>query len=131
MPHPERNAIQANMATTTFLIAFPSRFSIQTRCQSRHCEELSCPPKPAFGRRRMRRSNPVFLFRLLDCFASLAMTELLVVIRSQALQRRVVDRLVAIEGAGDGRQRIFQAGGTIEQHNAIGLLDATVLQALL
>src|SRR5882757_601156 len=27
----------------------------------RHCEEHSCPPKPAFGRRRMRRSNPVFL----------------------------------------------------------------------
>ena len=26
----------------------------------RHCEELSCPPKPAFGRRRMRRSNPAF-----------------------------------------------------------------------
>ena len=25
---------------------------------SRHCEERSCPPKPAFGRRRMRRSNP-------------------------------------------------------------------------
>jgi len=24
----------------------------------RHCEEPSCPPKPAFGRRRMRRSNP-------------------------------------------------------------------------
>ncbi len=24
----------------------------------RHCEERSCPPKPAFGRRRMRRSNP-------------------------------------------------------------------------
>src|SRR5260370_35813463 len=27
----------------------------------RHCEEHSCPPKPAFGRRRMRRSNPFLL----------------------------------------------------------------------
>jgi len=27
--------------------------------QGRHCEEHSCPPKPAFGRRRMRRSNPL------------------------------------------------------------------------
>jgi hypothetical protein len=24
----------------------------------RHCEQLSCPPKPAFGRRRMRRQRP-------------------------------------------------------------------------
>jgi hypothetical protein len=28
-----------------------------------HREEHSCPPKPAFGRRRMRRSNPAFLLR--------------------------------------------------------------------
>ena len=28
--------------------------------QHRHCEELSRPPKPAFGRRRMRRNNPTF-----------------------------------------------------------------------
>src|ERR1700712_849905 len=42
----------------------------------RHCEERSCPPKPAFGRRRMRRSNPTSFVvgRKLDCFASLAMT---------------------------------------------------------
>ena len=30
--------------------------------RDRHCEEPSCPPKPAFGRRRMRRSNPTFFF---------------------------------------------------------------------
>src|ERR1700731_3673514 len=33
---------------------------------SRHCEEHSCPPKPAFGRRRMRRSNPFFSFCCAD-----------------------------------------------------------------
>jgi hypothetical protein len=33
------------------------------RCVStRHCQERSCPPKPAFGRRRMRPSNPFFLY---------------------------------------------------------------------
>jgi hypothetical protein len=44
--------------------------------RNRHCEEHSCPPKPAFGRRRMRRSNPFLhlLCRTMDCFASLAMT---------------------------------------------------------
>ncbi len=32
------------------------------RChQPRHCERLSCPPKPALGRRRMRRSKPISL----------------------------------------------------------------------
>ncbi len=38
----------------------------------RHCEEPSCPPKPAFGRRRMRRSNPHFACCIrgaMDCFA--------------------------------------------------------------
>ena len=34
-----------------------------------HCEERSCPPKPAFGRRRMRRSNPPFPCGAMDCFA--------------------------------------------------------------
>src|ERR1700730_17945609 len=33
----------------------PSRIILRFH---RHCEEPSCPPKPAFGRRRMRRSNP-------------------------------------------------------------------------
>src|ERR1019366_7210368 len=47
-----------------------------THVNNRHCEEHSCPPKPAFGRRRMRRSNPAFAGRRceMDCFASLAMT---------------------------------------------------------
>src|SRR5258708_17817461 len=29
-----------------------------SKCSRRRCEEPSCPPKPASGRRRMRRSNP-------------------------------------------------------------------------
>jgi hypothetical protein len=33
----------------------------KVRLQTRHCEEHSCPPKAAFGRRRMRRSDPYFL----------------------------------------------------------------------
>src|SRR6202163_1429271 len=48
----------------------------RSHVRHRHCEEHSCPPKPAFGRRRMRRSNPFFLCVALDCFASLAMTTL-------------------------------------------------------
>jgi hypothetical protein len=37
----------------------------------RHCEEHSCPPKPAFGRRRMRRSNPAsFFVEAMDCFVA-------------------------------------------------------------
>ena len=34
-----------------------------------HCEEPSCPPKPAFGRRRMRRSNPLAPCTDMDCSA--------------------------------------------------------------
>jgi len=39
------------------------------RRKNRHCEADSCPPKPAFGRRRMRRSNPYLLCGTMDCFA--------------------------------------------------------------
>jgi hypothetical protein len=39
----------------------PSGSHIARHIPYRHCEERSCPPKPAFGRRRMRRSNPAFL----------------------------------------------------------------------
>ena len=31
-------------------------FEMKSKFPQRHCEER--PPKPAFGRRRMRRSNP-------------------------------------------------------------------------
>ena len=38
-------------------------FEIDSEIYPRHCEERSCPPKPAFGRRRMRRSNPALPLR--------------------------------------------------------------------
>jgi hypothetical protein len=47
------------------------------RIAPRECERMFsviarsalCPPKPAFGRRRMRRSNPPFPCGAMDCFA--------------------------------------------------------------
>src|ERR1700687_1151226 len=49
--------------------------------------------------------------------------------RNDSLQFRVVDRLVAIERAGDRRQRVFKACRAIEQHDAIIFRDAGIGRA--
>src|SRR3954468_1185675 len=51
--------------------------------------------------------------------------------RNAALELRIVDRLVAIERPVYRRQGVFQTGGAVEQHHAIGLADAAVGEAVL
>src|ERR1700730_17274018 len=47
------------------------------------------------------------------------------------LKLRKVDRCVAIQGAANWRQRIFQPGGAIEQHDLVTALDPAVGETLL
>src|SRR5580692_9429117 len=47
------------------------------------------------------------------------------------LKLREVDRFKTIERAANWRQRIFQAGGAIEQHHLVAALDPAVDEALL
>jgi hypothetical protein len=56
----------------------------------RHCEEPSCPPKPAFGRRRMRRSNPSRRAKKerVDCFVASTPRNDVVRFRFQISNRR-------------------------------------------
>src|ERR1700727_1191871 len=46
------------------------------------------------------------------------------------LELRKVDRFEAIQRAANWRQRIFQAGGAIEQHDLVAALDPAVGEAL-
>src|SRR5579862_10026861 len=47
------------------------------------------------------------------------------------LKLRKVDRFEAIQRAANWRQRIFQAGGAIEQHHLVAAFDPVVGEALL
>src|ERR1700722_9943688 len=46
------------------------------------------------------------------------------------LKLRIVDRLKAIQRAANWRQRIFQAGRAVEQHDLVAALDPAVGEAL-
>ena len=49
-------------------------FEIDSEIYPRHCEERSCPPKPAFGKADATKQSSFAVARKLDCFAALAMT---------------------------------------------------------